>query len=210
MAILAMWFQETYTFSSGNAKLLLIFVGLVAVSMAVQAVAMTVMAIKATATIKDMTATVDEFKKKAMPLLDTATTVAKSTQQLIHDTAPKVKVISENLAETSGVVRASILEFRASAQQIEKTVSDVNQRTQRQVARVDGMVSAALTTTAELAETIERGIRVPAHKIALMATQTKFVVEGVVAKVRSMTAKRPRLDARDTRVRPDDNLNDHP
>jgi len=56
---------------------------------------------------------------------------------------------------------------------------------------VDGMVTAALITTAEVVETIGNGIRVPARKLAVILTQAKIVGEGLLAKVKSMVASSP-------------------
>ena len=83
--------------------------------------------------------------------------------------------------ETSQVARSAI-------RQIDTTVADANLRAQRQVARVDGMVTAALTTTAEVVEAIGNGIRVPAQKIAVAVTQARYVAEGLLAKIRSMAS----------------------
>jgi uncharacterized protein YoxC len=184
MAILAMWFQETYTFSSGNAKLLMVFIGLVAVALAIQAIALIVVAVGAAKAIKSLTATVEEVKGKALPLIDTAKDIAHTAQGIMHDTAPKVKIITENLVETSNVVRHS-------AQEFDKTIVDANVRTQRQMARVDGMVTTALTTAAEIVETVNNGIRGPAQKIAGIAAQAKNAFEGILNKLKSKTAGSP-------------------
>lgn len=184
MTMLAMWFQESYTFSSGNAKLLIAFIALVAISMFVQAVVTIAVALKAAKAMKDLAATADEFKTKALPLIDAAMDMGHTAHTLLHDTAPKVRLITDNLLETSNVVRHT-------AQEFDKTLADANLRTQRQVARVDGMVTAALTTTAEVTESIANGIRVPVQKMVVIATQAKYVLEGIFARVKSMAAKSP-------------------
>jgi methyl-accepting chemotaxis protein len=184
MMMLAMWFQETYTFSSGDSKLLIVFIGLVAVSMFVQAIVTISVSLKAAKAMKDISATIDEFKTKALPLIDSAMDMGHTAHQLIHDTAPKVRLITDNLVETSNVVRHS-------AQEFDKTIADANIRTQRQVARVDGMVTAALTTTVEVVQTINDGIRGPIQKAAAIIAQGKTALEGVLARFKSMSAKSP-------------------
>jgi methyl-accepting chemotaxis protein len=191
MAMLAMWFQETYTFSSGNAKLLMAFIALVAVSMFVQAIVTISVSLKAAKAMKDLAATAEEFKTKALPLItkalpliDAAMDMGHTAHTLLNETAPKVKLITDNLVETTNVVRHS-------AQEFDRTIADANMRTQRQVARVDGMVTAALTTTAEIVETVGNGIRGPVKKIAEIASQAKSAVEGVVARMKSAAAKSP-------------------
>jgi hypothetical protein len=93
-----------------------------------------------------------------------------------------VKLISENLAETSKIARSAV-------QQIETTVGDANLRTQRQVARVDDMVTAALTTTTEVVEAVANGLRVPAHKIAAMAGQAKLAFDGLLARFKARQSR---------------------
>ena len=103
MTMLAMWFQETYTFSSENEKLLLVFVGLVAASMTVQAIVIMVAVIKTAKAVKQMTATVDELKAKALPIIETAKDIGHTVQRVVNDNAPKVTHITDNLVETSTV-----------------------------------------------------------------------------------------------------------
>ena len=53
------------------------------------------------------------------------------------------------------------------------------------------MVSAALNITAEVVESINHGIRVPAQKIAQAATQAKNVVEGLLERIKGMAGNTP-------------------
>ena len=182
MAMLAMWFQGTDAVSDINTDLLTVFVGLVALAMLVQAIALAVLAARSVKAIKGLADTVDELKQKALPLIDSATEISRSAQSLVTETAPKVRAIADNLLETSDLVRGT-------AQHFEKTLADANLRTQRQVARVDGMVTAALTATVEVVETIGNGIRVPAQKIAALAGQAKLFAEGLLAGFKSYASR---------------------
>jgi methyl-accepting chemotaxis protein len=185
MAMLAMWFQETYVFSSGNAKLLMVFIGMVAVSMVVQAIVMVVLAARTTGLVKGMSASVEEVKAKLLPLIDTAKDVGQSAQELLQQTKPKVNVITDNLVKASDVLLETSNVVRASAEQFDLTIADANVRAQRQVARIDGMVTAVLATTTEVVETVSNSIRVPAQKIAGIASQLRYGLEGIYAKVKS-------------------------
>lgn len=182
MAMLAMWFQGTDAVSEINTNLLTIFIGLVALAMLVQATALIVLAAKSVKAIKGLAETVDELKQKALPLIDSATEISRSAQSLVTETAPKVRAIADNLLETSDLVRGT-------AQHFEETLADANLRTQRQVARVDGMVTAALTATVDVVETIGNGIRGPAQKIASMAGQAKRFAEGLLAGIKSYASR---------------------
>lgn len=182
MAMLAMWFQDADALSAIDTKLLIVFVGLVALAMLVQAIALIVLAAKSVKAIKGLAQSVDELKQKALPLIDSATQISRTAESLLSENAPKVRAIADNLLETSDLVRGT-------AQHFEETLADANLRTQRQVARVDGMVTAALTATVEVVEIIGNGIRVPAQKIAFIAGQTKRFAEGLLAGIKSYASR---------------------
>jgi uncharacterized protein YoxC len=186
---LAMWLQDTDP--SGTRHLILIAIALMAVAIAGIAVMMLVIGVKAMKTIKELGETAQEVKIKVMPLLDEVMQISRTSRILLDDAAPKIKIISENLVKTSETLVETSRVARGAVERIDVTVTDANLRAQRQVARVDGMVSAALTTTAEVADTIANGIRVPAQKIAVVLVQAKYVAEGLIEKVKSMAANSP-------------------
>jgi hypothetical protein len=186
---LAMWFQDADAASTRRLAFYLIL--LIAVAIAGMAIVLLVFALRAFKMIKELAATADELKGKLLPLLDEATVLAKSGRELLQDAAPKVKIITENLVKTSDTLAETSQLAKAAMQQIDTTVIDANLRTQRQIARVDGMVSAALNTATEVVESINNGIRVPAQKIAVIATQAKFVAEGLFAKFKAAAENSP-------------------
>jgi hypothetical protein len=51
------------------------------------------------------------------------------------------------------------------------------------------MVTAALTATVEVVETIGNGIRVPAQKIASLAGHAKRLAEGLLAGIKSYASR---------------------
>lgn len=173
MALSGMWLQDADFGSMGASKWLMIFVGLVALAMLVQAIALVVMAVGAAKMRKRMLEIVEEVRGKAMPLIDT-------THDLIHHSSPKVKVIVDNLAETSHLVRRKALDF-------DTTLTDANSKTRAQVARVDGMVTAVLNTTSDISETIQRGLKVPAREFAGMMNGLKAGLDVLMGRSRRHT-----------------------
>jgi hypothetical protein len=165
-----MWLQETDSLSSGNSRLLTWFVGMVAFALVVQAVAVIVIAIGAAKATKRALDMVDELRTKVGPLLDT-------TQSVFHDAAPKVKVITENLVETSHIVRSKAREFDAMA-------SELNMKTRLQAARVDGMVTSVLNTTAEISETLQRAVKVPVREVSGLVNGFKAGVDVLVGRAK--------------------------
>jgi methyl-accepting chemotaxis protein len=185
----ALWLQEPDLAKTNH--LIMIFIGMVAVAMTVMAIALIVMAVVGVKAIKSVMTTVEDVTGKALPLIESATEISRTSQDLLRDVGPKVKVITDNVMQASETLAETSKAARATIQQIDATIADANQRTQKQVARVDGMVTVALTTAAEVAEAIGNGIRVPAQKIAAAATQAKAVAEGLLAKIRSMAGATP-------------------
>jgi methyl-accepting chemotaxis protein len=189
MTFLAIWLQEASLADSHH--LVVIFIGLIAVAVAVASIVMMMIAAKALKAIQEMGATAEEIKGRILPMLDEVKEFSKTGREVLQDAAPKVKLITENLAKTSDALADTSNSVRLAVRQLDQTVTDANQRAQRQVARVDGMVTATLTAVVEVAETIATGIRVPVQKIAVMTTQAKLVGEGLLAKFKSMAARSP-------------------
>jgi hypothetical protein len=147
MGLSGMWLQDPDSLSSGNSKLLMIFVGMVAIAMVGQAVALIIMAIGAAKARKRGLEIAEDLRVKVMPIIT-------GTHDLIRDNSPKLKVIAENFVETSHIIRSK-------AQDFDVTASDLNAKTRAQAARVDGMVTTVLNTTAEITDSIQRGIKIP-------------------------------------------------
>jgi hypothetical protein len=165
-----MWLQDPDSLSSGNSRLLMWFVGMVAFAMVIQAIVVVVMAIGAAKASKRAFEIVDELRTKIGPVLDT-------TQSVFHDAAPKVKIITENLVETSHLVRSKAREFDATA-------SELNMKTRAQAARVDGMVTSVLNTTAEISETLQRAVKVPVREFSGLVNGFKAGVDVLVGRAK--------------------------
>jgi hypothetical protein len=148
MLTMAMWQGlQNDSVSGGNTRWLMIFIGIVAVSMFLQTVFVVLTAVGAAKTQKRVLQIAEEIHSRATPIIEKA-------EDLVKETLPKIRTISDNLVETSELVKAKAKEF-------DSTLTEVNQKTKAQVARVDGMVSTALTATGALAEMIHKGIRTP-------------------------------------------------
>src|SRR5260370_9452938 len=113
MVMSGMWLQDGGLLSSGNSKLLMIFIGIVAFSMLTQAIVFIVAAVAAAKGRNRVLAIVEEIRLKTLPVID-------STHSLIHDLHPKVKVIADNLVETGHI-------GRGQAQHMATPLSDVDQ-----------------------------------------------------------------------------------
>jgi hypothetical protein len=152
MGLSGMWLQDPDSLSSGNSRLLMVFVAMVAIALVVQAIALIIMAIGAGKARKRGLEIAEELRSKVLPIIS-------STHDLVRENAPKIKIITENFVETSHVIRSK-------AQEFDLTASDLNAKTRAQAARVDGIVTSALNTTAEISDTIQRGIKIPVREVS--------------------------------------------
>jgi hypothetical protein len=169
MTMMALWQGlESDSISAGNTRLLMIFIGIVALSMLTQAILFAILAVGAKKTQRRVLSIAEELRTRALPIMGAA-------EDLMRDTAPKVKVITDNLLETSHVVRAKAVEF-------DGTLSDANQRTRAQIARVDGMVANALTATEALAEMVHQGVRKPLLEVSGLVNGFKAGLQVLMTK----------------------------
>ena len=193
MTFLAMWLEDPDMVKSLHN--MSIFMGILAISVAVIAalvmVGGAVLGASLMKAISKVTSIATELHEKANPVIHEASVISKHAREMIEDAKPKIATITENLAKTSATVSQTAETAKATAEKVQQTVVDANTRTQRQVARVDGMVSAALNTTADVVESINHGIRVPAQKIAQAATQARVIVEGVLDRIKGAAASSP-------------------
>jgi hypothetical protein len=143
-------------------------VGVVALSMFAQAIVVIFAAIAARRTQERVLAIAEELRMRAAPIIDNA-------EALVKDTLPKIRTISDNLLEASHVVRAKAVEF-------DSTLTDANKRTRAQVARIDGMVSTALTATGSLAALIHQGIRTPMVEVVGLVNGFKAGLDVLLSK----------------------------
>jgi methyl-accepting chemotaxis protein len=175
MMTLGMLLQDAGSISSGNSRLLMLFVGMVAIAMVIQAFVVVFAAFAAAKARKRLMVIVEEVREKTLPVIT-------STQSVLHELHPKVRTIADNFVETSHVVRSKAQEFDA-------TISDVNQRARAQTERVDDMVSSVLDTTAGIASTIQKGVKVPVREFHGVMSGLKAGIDVLVGRGDNHRAK---------------------
>jgi hypothetical protein len=176
MMMSGMWLQDPDSLSSGNSRLLMIFVAMVAIAMVAQAIALIIMAIGAAKARKRGLEIAEEIRVKMLPIIT-------GTHELIRDNAPKVKIITENFVEASHVIRSK-------AQEFDVTASDLNAKTRAQAARVDGMVTSVLNTTAEISESIQKGIKIPVREVSGVVNGLKAGLDVLVGRAKGFGSGR--------------------
>jgi hypothetical protein len=150
MMTFALWLEDPGSLSSGNSRLLMIFVAMVAVAMVAQAIAVIAAVIAAAKARKQLLGIAEEVRAKSLPVIDGA-------QIMVQDLQPKFRMLADNLVETSHVVRAKAAEF-------DETISEVNRRARTQTARVDDMFTSVLDSTAGIASSVQKTVSTPVRE----------------------------------------------
>jgi hypothetical protein len=145
--------------------------------MLTQAIALIGIAIGAAKTRKRGLEMVEELREKMLPVIS-------STQEFFRDSGPKVKIITDNLVETSHIVRTKASEFDATA-------SDLNMKARAQAARVDGMVTGVLNTTSEITDTLQRAVKVPVREFTGLVNGFKAGLDVLVGRAKGFGQGRP-------------------
>jgi hypothetical protein len=176
MVVAGFWLQESDALSATNTKWLMVFTGIVAFSTLVQAGVVVAIAVGTAKAYKKLLTIAEELHTKALPVMD-------NVQGLLRDTTPKVKIITDNVLEVSHLVRNK-------AQEFDLTLSELNNRTRKQVETVDGMITSTLIATTEIAGMVERGIKVPMREIAGLANGFKAGMDVLIGRGKGFGARR--------------------
>lgn len=158
---LALVQAPSYTMSDGQFHTLLWFTGLIAFWLFLQAVALVAVAfmvVKLLRTVNELTTRVeskalaitDRFEGKLYPLLD-------NFQDLMNDTVPKIKRVTESIADTTDV-------YRAKLAQVDALITDTTTKARRQSDRVDGMVTSTLNAAGSVVGKVEHAVMTPVRQ----------------------------------------------
>jgi methyl-accepting chemotaxis protein len=156
-------FQSTDISVVTGSRLFMIFVGVVSISVLFQTVALIAMAIGAAKTQKQFLRIAEEMRAKSLPVLEIS-------RSILEETAPKLRVITDNVAEASFLIRDQ-------AQRLDHVVKNTVEMANEQIERADQMVSATLDGIGEITSTVQRTVMVPVKQIAGLMNGLKAAVE---------------------------------
>jgi methyl-accepting chemotaxis protein len=131
--------------------LLVVFVAICACSMLAQAIAAIGLFLGARAAQKKLLSLADDVRLHALPVII-------SSNHVVQDLTPRLKVISENLEKISDMARAK-------SEKVSGLVDDVTNRAQVQADRVDGMVKGTLDQVTHAVQAIESGVQKPLRQV---------------------------------------------
>ncbi len=183
MASMMMW-QSPDAISSGNGKLWMVFIGLIAVAMVVQAIVIAIAALGAVKAQKKMMGVAEDLRASLVPFLEETRGVVAKTNDLINDVGPAIRSITERVSAASENLAKASESLRDKAQEFDETLGEANQRARVQIRRVDGMVTSTLTATSEIAASIYYGIQGPVREVVGVLAGLKAGLDSLMGRAR--------------------------
>lgn len=113
----------------------------------------------------------NEVKTKALPALDQA-------QSLLSEIRPKLQVITENVAETTTMLRAQV-------NRVDATVHDAMDRARLQVIRADELFSRTLDRVEQTSEMVQKTVVSPVRQVS-------GLLQGITAGIEFLLGNRGR------------------
>lgn len=179
--------------TDSQAHYLLIFAGVQTVAILLGFLALAVMGFAVARLIKTVTELTAEAKGKVYPILenvhkisDKVADISSTARDVAADTAPKIKRVTTNIAETSDVYRARLAE-------VDSLVADTTAKARRQSDRVDAAVTSAVDKTHSVVDaTIQRtqhlldalgnAVSVPVKQMSGLVHGAKSGIETLIEK----------------------------
>ena len=159
--------------SRHDAHLLMIFVGLIALALALQALGFLIAGVFAARLLYSITGIAKELHQRTGPIID------KSTQ-VLNDIAPKIQSLTENVEQISYAVRSKTDEVGATVSQVNQTVQETNNRARVHLSRADGILTDALTATEDMSHTIQDSIRAPVRQLVGVIAGIKAAIDKLI------------------------------
>jgi len=182
--LMTMMWQSPDAISSGNERLLMVFIGLIAVAMVVQAIVIGIAAMGAVKAQKKMMGVAEELRIVMVPFLNETRSVLSKTNDLISDVGPAIRTITAHVSVASENIAKASESLKDKAQEFDETLGEANQRARVQIRRVDSMVTSTLTATSEIAASIYQGIQVPVREVVGILAGLKAGLDSLMGRAR--------------------------
>jgi hypothetical protein len=157
-----------------------LFIALTGAALLLQAGLLAAMYLAMRKTSSRLEAIATEVKTKALPALDQA-------ESILSEIRPKLQVISENLAETTTMLRAEV-------SRVDATVHDAMDRARLQVIRADELFSRTLDRVEQTSELVQKTVVSPVRQVS-------GLLQGITAGIEFLLGNRGRRNGGSRDVR---------
>ena len=152
-------------------NLIPLFVALTGAAVLLQAGVLVALYLAVRKTSARLEAVSEEVKTKALPTFDAA-------QSLLTELRPKLRVVADNMMETTTTVRSQV-------ERVDATVNDALDRARLQVIRADEMLGRTLDRVEQTSDIVTRTVVSPVRQVS-------GIIRGVTAGVEFLLSNRAR------------------
>jgi hypothetical protein len=160
---------------------LITFIAVTAAAVVLQAGVLIALYLSVRKSSTKMETIAEELKSKALPALENANAV-------LTELRPKLQVISDNLMETTILVRAEV-------ERVDAAVSDVTDRARLQVIRADELLTRTLDRVEQTSELVSKTVVSPVRQVS-------GIIQGVTAGLEFLLGHRGRRNGDNRGARP--------
>ena len=189
--------------TESQAHTLLIYSGIQTVAILIGFIGLGVMGFAVARLIKVVTELTAEAKGKVYPILenvhhisDKVADISTTARDMTADAAPKLKRVTQNIAETSDVYRARLADVDALVQDTTakaRAQSDrVDAAMTSAVRRTHGIVDTTLERTQNLVDSLHHAIYAPVHQISSLFSGAKAGFETLIENFTKTEPKTPK------------------
>jgi len=161
-------------------NLIPLFVALTGAAVVLQALILLALYLAVRKSTSRMEALATEVKTKSLPTLETA-------QAMLVELRPKLQTITDNLTETTTLVRAQM-------QRVDATVNDAVDRGRLQIIRADELLTRTLDRVEHTSEVVHKTVVSPVRQVS-------GLVQGITAGVEFLLGNRSRRNGGSREVR---------
>ncbi len=184
-------FQAQDSINSGNSKLLMVFVGLVAFALLVQAIVMAILAIGAAKAQKTIMADIAELKLKALPFIANSHTlvnelgpqvkeITAKTNALIGDLTPHVKDITAKVQTLVADLSPQIVGITQKVHSITGHVEEISTMAKDKALEFGPTISAANETATQANLTVRATIMDASEKTRSQVDRVNTMITGAL------------------------------
>lgn len=138
---------------------LTIFIALTGFAVLLQACVLAAMFFTMRKSAERMEALATEVKTKVLPAVEQAQGMMTETQAIMTDMRPKVRVMADNLAETTALLTAQV-------KRVDATVSDAIDRGRLQIIRADEMLTRTMDRVEQTTEIVHKTVVSPVRQVS--------------------------------------------
>jgi hypothetical protein len=168
-------------------NLTMVFIAVTAAAVLLQAGVLVALYFAVRKSSTKMEALAEEVKSKALPTIELA-------QTTLTELRPKLQVITDNLMETTVLVRNEV-------ERVDATVSDATDRARLQIIRADELLSRTMDRVEQTSDLVSKTVVSPVRQVS-------GIIQGVTAGLEFLLAHRGRKngDSRSRRAVPQDEM----